>query len=408
MQGHLLGASHSTAYFINRAQSGVFVNQFGSTNVTNVAIADNNSPIPRDRISFRYNHFDNAQSVNGLADSPPVFDPSLPLGARRQDLATRNFDFELYTFQFEKTFFDGLMSAELRLPFSTGLSSNLNLSVGTQAGQSNARVALPAGNFLYGYYNTTTGQNNSVQGGANQNSVTPPTGTTTPLQAFTVNRTPRDTLGTYATEFGNLTGILKGVVYRDDAFLLSGGLGLGIPTADDTHLRITDYVGGATNVYAEAQRTCDITIHNDAWSLSPFLAAVYAPDTRFFTQGFLQFDLPLGGNGYSYGETLTYANNSQARINRLGLTPIGAQGTIDEQVLMQVDLGTGYWVLRDSENRWLTGLAPTIELHYTTTLDDADLITLPADNSRVAVQGAVKSPPGRGSARRRVATTSST
>src|SRR5229473_763768 len=46
---------------------------------------------------------------------------------------------------------------------------------------------------------------------------------------------------------------------------------------------------------------------------------------------------------------------------------------------MHVDLGTGFWLVRNPEARWLTGIAPTLELHYTTTLDNADIHTFSRD-----------------------------
>ena len=46
---------------------------------------------------------------------------------------------------------------------------------------------------------------------------------------------------------------------------------------------------------------------------------------------------------------------------------------------MQVDLGAGYWLLRDPEATWITGIAPSLELHYTSTLENAKVVTLPGD-----------------------------
>ena len=62
-------------------------------------------------------------------------------------------------------------------------------------------------------------------------------------------------------------------------------------------------------------------------------------------------------------------------------TPFTVNTTIHEQVLMHADLGTGYWLIRRPEAQWLTGLAATLELHYTTALDNADIITFPQDTS---------------------------
>jgi hypothetical protein len=74
--------------------------------------------------------------------------------------------------------------------------------------------------------------------------------------------------------------------------------------------------------------------------------------------------------------------------------PFTVNTSIREQSLLQVDLGTGYWLIRNPEAHRLTGLAPTIELHYTSTLDNADLVTLPRDASLASTpNGAVLTPP---------------
>src|SRR5207253_9907353 len=44
----------------------------------------------------------------------------------------------------------------------------------------------------------------------------------------------------------------------------------------------------------------------------------------------------------------------------------------DALPILQLDLGTGYWLFRNPEGHRLTGIAPTVELHYTTTLSNAD------------------------------------
>jgi hypothetical protein len=64
-------------------------------------VAENVSPIPRDRILFNYNHFHNSLTdING---------------------ASR--DLDRFTFGFEKTFLHGRASIETRLPLAVGLIS---------------------------------------------------------------------------------------------------------------------------------------------------------------------------------------------------------------------------------------------------------------------------------------------
>jgi len=367
MLGNLLNGSHSISFFINRTQGATFVNALGSTNITNPKVADDNSPIPRDRFSFRYNFFHDAQQVTGISSAPGVFDPQLLafVGAT----ATRNYNVNEYTFQFEKTFLDRLASIELRVPFATGLASKLNLSAAnvTGIGQGVDLVGQP----LPG------------------------------IQAIQVVETPENTLGHEDTEWGNLSLILKGLLYRTNCFAVSAGLSIGFPTAQDTNVTVTDFLGDPAFNNLEIQRVRDFHIDNDTFSLSPFVAALWTPGPRFFSQGFLEVDLPLNSSKYTFTETAPIALNGLFSPMQLRapvapppnrppgftlpgtLPPFSVSGRIAEQTLLQVDWGVGYWLARNTENRWITGIAPTLELHYTYTLDDAQIVNLPHDTSGV-------------------------
>lgn len=337
MIGDLLFASRSVNFFYNRAAGPINVANYGSTSIINPSVADDNSPVPTDRVSFRFNYFNNAQEVTGFA--PAVFNPVTGVGTSFAQ--TREYSVERYTFSLEKTFLDGWASAEIRVPFSTGLSSNLDLNAGTITG--------PAA------------------GGG-----------------FNVQSTPGQTLGTSATQFDNITAIFKGLIYRTDALAISGGVALGAPTGPDTTLNIIDYSSNLTSGVATIQRDRLIHIDNETWSLSPFLAALYTPNDRFFSQGFLQFDFPLNPSTINYTETTpqgTIAPLPPFLQNYPTLTtPFTVKDGISEQTLMHLDWGAGYWLLRDPSRTWLTGIAPTLELHYTSTLNNASVVTLPADN----------------------------
>jgi hypothetical protein len=337
MLGHLLFGSRSVTFRYNRAAGPVNVSDFGSTSIVNPAVADDNSPLPLDRAGFRFNYFDRAQQVTGFG--APVFNAA---GVGTAFPVTKNYNVETYTFNVEKTFLDGLGSVELRVPFSTGLSSNLNLSA--------SQVSGPAG---------TDG-------------------------AFPVTATPAQTLGSNGTQFGNMTLIFKGLAYSCQRLSLSGGVALGIPSGDDTTVAITDYSGGTTQGAATIQRVRTVHIDNETWSLSPYVAYLATPTERLFAQGFLQFDFPLNDSTINYSNV--YPRGSAfplpaplVRFPTLN-PPFSVRGGIQEQALMQVDVGSGFWLLRDPSRRWLTGLAPTLELHYTTTLKNASIVTLPADN----------------------------
>lgn len=369
MLGHLLFGSRSINFRYNRASGPINVRDNGSTSLVNAAVADDNSPLPRDRVGFRYNFFDNAQQVTGFGNASTLVN-GVPTATAR----VRDYDVHQYTFNIEKTFLDRLASVELRVPFTTGLSSRLDLSAGNIVGPADA-----AGNF--------------------------------PVVA-----TPQNSLGREGTQFGNMSVILKGLLHQTSTLAVSGGLGIGIPTGDDTTVRITDYSGFVDRSDANIQRLRQIRINNEIWSLSPFLAVLYTPNDRVFTQGFVQFDFPLNTSSINYSETTPRGTlNSIAAFESFGgvrrfptlETPFTARANIREQALMQLDWGTGFWLFRDPERTWITGIAPTLELHYTTTLQRSSIVTLPADtltqidpnNSSNSIQ---EQPPRVGSLRNRV------
>ncbi len=358
MLGNFMGPGKSISFFVARTDIGAYL--AGSVTTNNFAyskVADNNSPIPQDRVGFRYNYYNRALAVSGISNGPPRFDPAFQ--ANFETPATKNYDVNMFTFDLEKTFFDGLMSVQVRIPFANTLSSNLNLNYGII---NPARPTIP-GTDIFG--------NPILDQFGDQISV------------LNVIRTPDQSLGSDATEFGNIQLILKALLYSAPRFAFSGGVSLGIPTGPDTHVRVIDYTGTFFYNNAEEQRLREFHIDNNTWSLSPFLAFVAAPNERWFTQGFLQMDFPLNSSRVHFRETLPVVRpEDDPSLNYPGTTfPIDQQARIRDQILMQVDLGTGFWLVRNPGARWLTGIAPTVELHYATTLNEADIITLPGDNS---------------------------
>ena len=112
-------------------------------------IVENASPIPRDRVYFNYSDF------NGV----PLIENGVTVNR--------------YTPGFEKTFFDGMSSIEVRTPFASTLSNNL---------------------YVF----------DSNNGGS--------------------------------TQFGDLTIYLKQLFYKSETFAASVGLGFELPTASNTHV----------------------------------------------------------------------------------------------------------------------------------------------------------------------------
>src|SRR5437763_15931806 len=76
-------------------------------------ISENDSPIPRDRIFFSYNHYQNVFQISETPINPPA-----PPIIRQQPL-------DRYTLGAEKTFLDGWTSVEVRMPLMGTLNSQL-------------------------------------------------------------------------------------------------------------------------------------------------------------------------------------------------------------------------------------------------------------------------------------------
>lgn len=147
---------------------------------------------------------------------------------------------------------------------------------------------------------------------------------------------------------GDLIVTFKALLYSDDSQGVSLGLAVNTPTGSDLTVHNRDDNGDST-----------FTLKNDATHLIPFIAYQAAPNDDLFFNGFLQFDTP------------TNANTVDARF--------GSNRTVTsvrDQTLMYVDASFGYWLFRDEESEFLTGLAGLLELHYTTALNRADNVDL--------------------------------
>jgi len=236
--------------------------------VRTIKLVENNSVIPEDRIFFNYSFFNDVNLSGGGV-----------------------IDVNRYLFGVEKTFFYGICSVELRVPFASTLNSE----------------------------QSTLG----------------------------INLTN--------TEFGDVALITKAVLRRTERAVLAGGLGLSVPTADDTQLFRRD---GTELVH----------VHNDTVHLLPFFGLLLTPNDRFFVQSFLQFDIDSNGNRV-YGQYQLDDLQSQFQQAQ-GAGGLPALGTLYDQSLMFADVSFGYWLWRDPSARRMTGVVPTLELHYTTSLND--------------------------------------
>lgn len=222
-------------------------------------IAEDESPIPTDRLIFNYNHFQN----------PLV------------DINNQTHNLDRFTFGFEKTFRDGLWSLEFRAPFATGYDS-------TQS---------TVGGSLFG------------------------------------------------TEFGDMAVVLKRALVRRENFVLAAGLGMVFPTGSDW--KVVDAGGTAVEVW------------NEAVHLEPFLGAAWSPSDRLFFLCFAQLDFD------THGDTVL--------VRHLGV--LDKVGVFNEQNLLFLDFSMGYRLYQNPNARWLTGINPMVEIHYTSTLQNMDSVT---------------------------------
>lgn len=258
-------------------------------------IAENNSPLPRDRAYFIYQSF---QAASGV--SITSFDP---LGATLSSSA--DVSINKYTLGVEKTFFDRWMSFQIQLPISNELTNN------------------PFLNFDAGFGSPAL----------------PPTST--------------------GGEIGNLAMALKARLWQTERFVFAGGSLLHVPTAPDVQVR----------AFSTNDPDDDIdhryTYHNQATIISPFVGFLATPRERLFFQGFMEVDVDLGGNGFDFDPIVD------------GVALARQSFRLREQTLMRVDLGTGYWLYRNPDARFLTGVANSVEVHWTGTLNDAQVLSIP-------------------------------
>jgi hypothetical protein len=144
------------------------------------------------------------------------------------------------------------------------------------------------------------------------------------------------------SEFGNMYVGGKAVLLGDSESTLTAGIGLTLPTGNST-----DYsVGG--NTTAE--------IDNQAIYVKPYIAYSRKHGATFF-QLWTELDVAAGGDDLSFGGTF--------------------RGTYQQQNLVSVDMQLGRWLFYNpSKAGWLQGIAPIVEMHYTSTMNDTDRVSI--------------------------------
>lgn len=146
---------------------------------------------------------------------------------------------------------------------------------------------------------------------------------------------------------GNVSFILKRLIYESDNFAASLGVGIETPTGSDVSIDVP---------FPNFNYT--VRVNNESVHLHPYLGFVSQGDSYYFWNGFVQCDFATNGN--------------PAQLN----FPVNNQVTnvLNPSNFLHIDLGSGVWLHRNPCARLITGFAAIMEVHYTTAMNDADKV----------------------------------
>lgn len=189
-----------------------------------------------------------------------------------------------FVFGFEKTFLDGMASVEFRIPFASSV-------------------------------NSTSNDNGSYSSGHG--------------------------------EFGNVFLVLKALLASSDSLVVSAGLGVSLPTADDVRLQL-----GKGDI---------LRVRNDAVILTPFVAALWTPSDRLFAQTWIAWGVDANGN------------RVETNLDGKGVT---TKGRLYDPSTFQLDIQLGYWLIHPVEGSGVVrGFAPFLEWHFNQQLREQNSVT---------------------------------
>lgn len=152
--------------------------------------------------------------------------------------------------------------------------------------------------------------------------------------------------GDRSYELGNLTAIGKVVMYRDQRWLWSSGLGATAPLADDARLLRGD--------------DTLLKISNHAVHLLPFSAVLMRVNQDTMVQAFAQLDVDVNGNPV-YGDL---TGDTLPRLGRLR-----------DATLLHLDASLHRTLLRRSSRDLVREVIGNAELHYTGSLENANTVS---------------------------------
>jgi hypothetical protein len=146
-------------------------------------------------------------------------------------------------------------------------------------------------------------------------------------------------------ELGNLTTILKVVMLRDAGSIWTAGMGVTAPLADDARLM-------------QGTQTL-LRIRNEAVNLMPFAAVLKRLNEDVAVQLYTQIDVDVNGNEIS---------------GNLAGGPLPVLGQLRDSTLMHIDASYHHVLLRQSRREMLREVIGNAELHYTGSLEKADVV----------------------------------
>lgn len=291
-------------------------------------ISEANTPLPIDRLYYSFRHFHNATQVQ------------VDLFNFAQD-----FDINRHNLGGERTFFNKMLSFELRVP----VEERLNSQTGTYSVNAGSPLGAPGFDPFFGFNSDTQ------------------------------------------VELANISMIFKALLMERKHFALSAGLGVTLPTARDVTFDATvDSLvpPSDTSPLAYYQLRISAISSNETIYLAPFLAWLYQKNDRWFHQGFLQVEVAAndsfftaGGFGFTRFDTsgngiVDPFDPADEFFDFITPVPLGI-AELQPQTLLRLNLGWGYVLHENSQADWIQKLTGLFEIHYTTTLNKAKISEIP-------------------------------
>ena len=282
-------------------------------------ISENNSTLPTDRIYASYRHFHNATSTR-------VFQ------------FENDLNYDRVTLGGEKTFFERMLSCEIRLPIENRLNSN---SITRLRALDAPPVFEP------------------LEGGD-----------------FFERR------GLKRTELGNMALIFKALMYEKQDCAVSAGVAFTLPTARDVVYQAdvyNNFTFADPNLTAEQDILLNLNASNETVYIAPYLAWLLAPSSRWYHQGFLQVEVAADDStitAVGSGTSEFFVSGSSVGTDAWAVSFPG-RAPLAAQTLLRLNLGFGYVVMDNPHADWIQKLTAIFETHYTTTLNDANLWSIP-------------------------------